>query len=303
MRPWEASATSLVQDGGPEDSLRAPFSLDDPDLGSVVAAAEAEAAAREGAALVRSLGARAVACPALGAAEHVLVAVTSDASYDLLVVGHRGHSVFREMILGSVAKRVAAHAACPVLLTRGPAPRVVKHVLAAIDGSAPARRALESAAALARDCGARMTLLHVVDTALLTAPTHPALMARLHVDQEEAGRVELTWAAEACRRVGMAPGMVELVQRKGRPAETILALAAERGAQIVAIGRPNMPGRLVLGRDSDAVLSGSRGGVLIAGEKVGARAEADNAGLARPAPDPLHALKAVAGRGGRLDGR
>ena len=37
---------------------------------------------------------------------------------DLLVIGHRGHSRLRHMLLGSTADRVVEHAACPVLVVR-----------------------------------------------------------------------------------------------------------------------------------------------------------------------------------------
>ena len=37
---------------------------------------------------------------------------------DLLVVGHRGRSTFRELMLGSVAEQCVRHAQCPVLVAR-----------------------------------------------------------------------------------------------------------------------------------------------------------------------------------------
>jgi len=49
-----------------------------------------------------------------------LTAVSNDA--DLLVVGSRGHSALREMLLGSVASHLAHHAACPVVIVHAARP-------------------------------------------------------------------------------------------------------------------------------------------------------------------------------------
>lgn len=62
----------------------------------------------------------------------VLIRESADA--DLLVLGHRGRGGFPELLLGSVAVTVAAHAACPVLITRG-MPTAGGEILTGVDGS------------------------------------------------------------------------------------------------------------------------------------------------------------------------
>lgn len=44
--------------------------------------------------------------------------VERSAEADLLVLGHRGHGGFRELLLGSVANQCASHARCPVVIVR-----------------------------------------------------------------------------------------------------------------------------------------------------------------------------------------
>lgn len=43
--------------------------------------------------------------------------VAEEGSFDLIVLGHRGHFV-RDRLLGSTADRVAEHAHCPVMIVR-----------------------------------------------------------------------------------------------------------------------------------------------------------------------------------------
>jgi nucleotide-binding universal stress UspA family protein len=45
--------------------------------------------------------------------------IDESASASLLVVGHRGHGGFTEMLTGSVAIHCVNHAACPVVVVRG----------------------------------------------------------------------------------------------------------------------------------------------------------------------------------------
>ena len=52
-----------------------------------------------------------------GHAAEVISHVAEEGSYDLVVLGHRGHFV-RDRLLGSTADRVAEHAPCPVMIVR-----------------------------------------------------------------------------------------------------------------------------------------------------------------------------------------
>ena len=47
-----------------------------------------------------------------------IVRVASDANVDLIVMGTRGMTEWRSMLLGGVANKVVHHAHCPVLLVR-----------------------------------------------------------------------------------------------------------------------------------------------------------------------------------------
>jgi nucleotide-binding universal stress UspA family protein len=47
-----------------------------------------------------------------------IVKCASERGYDLIVMGYRGNSGVKEMLLGSVSNHVCQHAKCPVLIVR-----------------------------------------------------------------------------------------------------------------------------------------------------------------------------------------
>jgi nucleotide-binding universal stress UspA family protein len=59
---------------------------------------------------------------AMGRPEHALVAAAERDATDLMVVGHRGISGVRRVLLGSVSEYVAHHAPCSVLIARSTDP-------------------------------------------------------------------------------------------------------------------------------------------------------------------------------------
>jgi nucleotide-binding universal stress UspA family protein len=73
--------------------------------------AEAEAlAARDGIALTHEI--------VPGHAAHIIVRRAAEGAFDLIVLGHTGHSRLHVMLLGSTPDRVVEHAPCSVLVVR-----------------------------------------------------------------------------------------------------------------------------------------------------------------------------------------
>jgi nucleotide-binding universal stress UspA family protein len=66
----------------------------------------------------------------------------------LIVVGHRGSGGFAELLVGSTAVHLSAHARCPVMVVRG-RPNPAGPVLVAVDGSPRGRPAIAFAFAFA----------------------------------------------------------------------------------------------------------------------------------------------------------
>lgn len=54
----------------------------------------------------------------LGDYAQVIIDTADQNNYDLIVMGSRGLSVFKELLLGSVSFKVMHHAKCPVMVVR-----------------------------------------------------------------------------------------------------------------------------------------------------------------------------------------
>jgi nucleotide-binding universal stress UspA family protein len=93
-----------------------------------------------------------------GPAAAVLLTQSTDA--DLLVVGSRGRGRLASVLLGSVSRRVAAEATCPVVVVpAGTAPDRSGRVVVGVDGSPASLAALEWAAGT----GAPLEVVHALE--------------------------------------------------------------------------------------------------------------------------------------------
>jgi nucleotide-binding universal stress UspA family protein len=137
---------------------------------------ESEAAARyleEVAARFRPPGRVIETRIAQGGPAEGIVADAADA--DLIVMSTQGAGGGGRLLFGSVADRVARHAPAPTLLLRGGhhpvAAQPVRRIVAALDGSPAAERALPLATLLAKQLGVPVHLVSVSD---LSAPRDEA---------------------------------------------------------------------------------------------------------------------------------
>jgi nucleotide-binding universal stress UspA family protein len=54
----------------------------------------------------------------LGDPAKIIIKLANSNNYDLIIMGSRGRSAFKELLLGSVVLKVAHHAKCPVMVVR-----------------------------------------------------------------------------------------------------------------------------------------------------------------------------------------
>jgi nucleotide-binding universal stress UspA family protein len=210
---------------------------------------------------------------------------------DLIVMTTHGRTGPGRWLLGSVAESVVANASVPVLVERAwrpirrePLLMEQPRLLVPLDGSAFAEAALEPAAALAIDLGARLVLLRVESKPVdvLKDSTGRVLA---YVDQllEQASSVATDYLQGLAERVANQwPGVtVQTEVVFGEPSAAIAEAARDPGAALIVMathGRTGAP-RAVMGSVAGRVLEqGNVPLVLVRAESRGSPAESRRLG-------------------------
>jgi nucleotide-binding universal stress UspA family protein len=187
-----------------------------------------------------------------------IVDEASERHADLIVVRRRGkRSYLANLFLGEMVHTVTGHAHCDVLIVPRAAQPWSRGIILATDGSAHSDRATAVAAAIALRHDLPLTAISVVERRDEQAPDDT--MAKAHVDR----------ALAAINAVGArAAGRVVT---DGKPAEAILAVTQEIGADLIVIGRRglNRVERLLLGSTSEKVAGRANCPVLIVQQTAG----------------------------------
>ena len=202
---------------------------------------------------------------------------------DLVVVGSRGHGPIATLLLGSVSSEIVDHAPCPVLVARtGSLTRVVL----ATDESPAAQ---EAEAVLARWPIFSGLPIHVVSVAEVVHPWTTGIAPTMYGQVLDAYDAELREskvehqriAADASGRLRESGHVVDSEMRHGDAAGEIVAVAEQRGADLIVLGSCGRTGltRLLLGSVARNVLSGSTASVLIVHEPTVKTAEQESHGL------------------------
>jgi nucleotide-binding universal stress UspA family protein len=172
-----------------------------------------------------------------------LLDVASEA--DLLVVGARGISGIRGLLVGSVSQQVVHHAHVPVAVVRHTRlPVAPRRVVVGVDGSNASQRALEWAVTEARRRGADLEAVIAWNAPYTTSPFAPVV--DVGRDLERAAREQLlqTLATVDCSELNQ-PAIVTVAHG---PAGQVLTDAAA-GAELLVVGSRGLGGfkELLLG--------------------------------------------------------
>ena len=193
-----------------------------------------------------------------------IVRCAEDRQADLIVVGSRGSTGLRRMVLGSVAESVVRHAPVPVLVARPSSASGV--VLVASDLSDASRAAIVAANVEAKRRGAKLTILHCMDfapkiIAINFAPLVPA------APDDPRSRVAQTRRAEEEMRsqlTGLGVSGQGVVD-PGSPRGAVPDVAERLKAELVVVGARGRGrlARLLLGSVAKSVVRHAHCSVLV----------------------------------------
>jgi nucleotide-binding universal stress UspA family protein len=173
----------------------------------------------------------------------------------LLSVGSRGLDALDRFMLGSVSNYAIHHAPCSVLVVKE-APRPVRLILLAVDGSGASEKAVKF-------------LLRHFNPAPYGPGREPVLVIVAHVmpwlkypELREAGKLLARRYEDKLAKAGF---QVEEAMRLGRPANEILALAKRRKVDLIVTGAKGLGAlsRALLGSVSTRVVQHASCSVLV----------------------------------------
>lgn len=219
---------------------------------------------RLAAALERTQGVPATTKVASGRLLAEVVDLANRVSADLIVLGARGASFMRHLVLGSTAERLLARVARPMLVVKQAAHGPYRSVLIPVDFSPHAATALRLARAVAPH--AHVVLLHAYevpfDDRLRFAGVDERIIARYRsAAEEEALRklralyLEAAWLGDN----------VELQALPGPPASRIIEVEQEFDCDLIVMARQggSIAQDLLLGSVTRRVLAESQADVLV----------------------------------------
>lgn len=185
--------------------------------------------------------------------------------HDLIVMGTHGHHAITGLLVGTVSYSILSNLPIPAVLVPEAehAPLPVggpKKILVALDGSDHARKAAEAALRIGRRIDAEFVLLHVAAAAFAVDSMDDGEWARRAIAE---GQRIIDKDVDLFRRYQVRHTAKVLL---GNPAHVIKEIAAETGADLIAMGTQgsNWATSLLLGSVAYKVLHGTSLPVLLA---------------------------------------
>lgn len=135
-----------------------------------------------------------------------------------------------------------------------------RKILVPVDGSEASTLGLQEAIKLAKDFGAVLKAIHVVnDLVLVNTSYFPQSVYDQTMAALRQGGKKILESAQAAARASAAELQIDLLDTVGGPADAIIADAKTWGADLIVMGTHGRRGlrRLALGSDAEMVLRAS----------------------------------------------
>lgn len=189
---------------------------------------------------------------------------------DLVVVGARGQSTLRRLVVGSTASRLLRKSRCPVLVVKNPCQQAYRRVLLPIDFSPGSVLALTLARELAPQ--ADLVLLHAFDVPFEGMLQYAGVSQDvIHQYRIEARERALQALREMAIQHGLTPGQFTPLVDHGDAVALITGHQQRLGCDLVVMGKhgTHVTEELLLGSVTKRVLSEGDADVLVVVDKRG----------------------------------
>lgn len=222
-----------------------------------------------------------------GNAAYEVVTVAETVRADLIVLSTNSRSDFQRVVFGSTAERIVRHAHCPVLTVRrqtgGSSKQMLlsrkptysqglpwKRMLVPLDFSLTSLRALEAAVPLAKESGAEMYLLNVVEPNPYSSGMEGSMLVMPDASLARDAKKQLPRIVE--HFVPKSLKSTSLVLR-GRPASVIVETAVQNGVDLIVLSTHGHTGfdRLLMGSTAEHVVRHAECPVLVVRKPSGKR--------------------------------
>ena len=183
----------------------------------------------------------------------------------MIIMGRRGKTGLKRLVIGSTTARVIGHAPCNVLVVPQAAQVEFKNILVATDGSRYAAAAASEAIGIAKKNKSKLIVLAVVPSeSMQPMDIVHSQMSRDAIAEKELSVAENSAKAvkEAAQKEGVA---VEAFIMGGKPADAIVQTAKEKNVDVIMLGSHGKTGidKLLMGSVAERVIVLSACAVLV----------------------------------------
>ncbi len=184
---------------------------------------------------------------------------------EMIIMGRRGRTGLKRLMMGSVTAKVIGHAPCNILVVPRAAKVEMKNILVAADGSRYSDAAAAEAVGIAKRCGAKLTVISVVPSESISPfdIVHSEMQKGLITDREEK---EAERNVKNIKSLAEKEGVgVEALIRQGRPYEAIVNTATEKNIDLIVVGSHGRTGleKLLMGSVTERVIGLAPCAILI----------------------------------------
>ncbi len=184
---------------------------------------------------------------------------------EMIIMGRRGRTGLKRLVMGSVTAKVIGHASCDVLVVPKEAKVGLKRILLATDGSRYSEKAAVKAIGMAKRTGAHLVVVSVVPSESISPLdiVHSEMHRDLIAEKEQkAAQCYIDGVREKADKDGVR---IEGLILEGRPYEAITSVASEKKADLIVIGSHGKTGleKLLMGSVAERVIVLSPCAVLV----------------------------------------